>query len=187
MMELARVGPFADAAVPIEAAREQAALHRDVAGRLEMREYACLVAARSAENLESVALARVAPKIRRDILAMDAEEDKAVRRFAGEHDGDDGEHGGLDCFDDDPEQRANTDGCPEKPVDVLKPEDWTKAWQFHRVRKAAFIKDMQECGVLREIYQANQLPHRAPHWADAERAAIRAKRIAFHSAYTTLP
>jgi len=182
MMELAGSGPFTDPTITnIADAREAAAQHPLVAGRLEMREYACLVAARSAENFESVALARVAPRIRRDILAKDAEEDKGIRRFAAEHDGDDGESGGLDCFDDDPQQLRDTDGCPDKPPDVLRAADWKRAWQFDRERTSKFVKEMRDVGILRDIDQSERLRHRPPQWAQQEQALVHANREIFHT------
>ena len=81
-----------------------------------MQEYACLVVHRSAQNYESVALARVAPQVRRDTLGRDAEEDAGIRRESTEHDGDDFERADDGCFDDCDAERGN---CPDKPVDEL--------------------------------------------------------------------
>ena len=69
-MELAKVGSFEDEDLSLEAA--QTAVDYLVSGRLTVQEYACLIVHRSAQNLEAQALARVAPKVRREAWAKDA-------------------------------------------------------------------------------------------------------------------
>ena len=79
LLEISRKGPFADASLTLDAAREAAFEHSLVKDRITVQEYACLVVHRSAQYFEGIALARVAPKVRRDALARDAEEDVGIR------------------------------------------------------------------------------------------------------------
>ena len=94
-----------------------------------MQEYACVVVYRSAQNYESIALARVAPEVRRDALGLDAEGDAGIRRASAstEHNGDDFECADDGCFDDCDAERGN---CLDKPVDELTEGRWKKVWQF---------------------------------------------------------
>ena len=87
---------------------------------------------RSAQNCEGIALARVAPRLRRDALAKDAEEYASIRRVSTEHDGGDFEYGEDDALDADALYDDVRKGIPEKPVDALDEEHWRKAWQPRR-------------------------------------------------------
>ena len=86
LLELSKKGPFEDAGLSLKEARCAATVHALVHDRITVQEYACLVVFRSSRNYESIALARVAPKVRRDALALDAEEDTRIRRCSMEHD-----------------------------------------------------------------------------------------------------
>ena len=172
LLELSRKGPFADASLTLDIARSAAFAHSLVKDRITVQEYACLIVHRSAQNYESVALARVAPKVRRDALARDAEEDAGIRRESTEHDGGDFECADDGCFDDCDAEKGN---CPDKPVDELTEERWKKAWQFTRERTSKFVKDLFECGLLRDIQAKTQLPLRVPTWVSSARVSLQKK------------
>jgi hypothetical protein len=176
MMELAEVGPFEDEDLSLEAA--QAAVDYLVSGRLTVQEYACLIVHRSAQNLEAQALARVAPKVRREAWAKDAEEDSQIRRMATEHDG---EAFDYDFGDDEEPMTRESHDMPDKPADVLTEDRWAKAWQFHRKWTSKFVKDMHEWGLLREIAGAAQLPTSRPPWANAQRQSLDENRRRLHN------
>ena len=50
------------------------------------------------------------------------------------------------------------------------------AWQFTRKRTLKFVKDMFECGLLRDISASAQVPLEKPRWASAMRASLRKRR-----------
>ena len=141
----------------IDAARGQAAAHTCFAGRAEMRDYACRVAHRSADDFESEALPCVGPKLRRDVFAKDAEADLGINRSAAEHAGDDCEYGTSDDCDESPEQRFAVAPPPERQPDSLREDAWQNVRQFHRARKSQFVRDMLEHGALRGIHPTPQL------------------------------
>ena len=175
LMELSRKGPFADAPWDLAVAREEAFDHSLVKDRITVQEYACLVAHRSAQNFEGIALARVAPKVRRDALARECEEDTGARRTSTEHDGGDFEYDD-ECFDNEMMYDEDRGNCPEKPGDELTDERWKRAWQFHRERNSKFVKDLTECGLLREIHARVSLPLKLPPWASSARASLEQRR-----------
>ena len=131
---LAKKAPFADESLTLEAARTVAFAHALVNDRVTVQEYACLVVQRSAQYYEGIALARVAPKVRRDALARDAEEDVGIRRLSTEHDGGDFDYADDGAFGEDTINDTDRSNCPEKPVDKLTEADWKRAWQFARTR-----------------------------------------------------
>ena len=132
---------------------------------------------RSAQNYEGIALARVAPKVRRDALALDAEEDVAVRRCSTQHGGGDFEDAEDGRFADEMQADIDRHSCPLKPVDTLTEAEWNNAWQFTRKRTLKFVKDMFECGLLRDISASAQLRFEKPRWASAMRASLRKKGV----------
>ena len=81
---------------------------------------------RSAQNYEGIALARVAPKVRRDALALDAEEDVAVRRFSTQHGGGDFEDAEDGIFADEMLADIDRHSCPLKTVDTLTNAEWKR-------------------------------------------------------------
>ncbi len=144
LLELSTKGPFEDETLSLEAARCAATAHALVHDRITVQEYVCLVVHRSAQHYKGIALARVAPKVRRDALALDTEEDTGVRRFSTEHDGDDFQDAEDGRFADEMVADIDRSTCPLKPVDALSDEEWRKAWQFTRKRMSKFVKDMFE-------------------------------------------
>ena len=171
LLELSHKGPFADASMTLDTARSAAFAHSLVKDRITVQEYACLVVHRSAQNYEGIALARVAPKVRRDALARDAEEDAGIRRASTEHDGGDFEDAD-EAYEEEVLCDAERSSCPEKPVDELTEERWRQAWQFTRQRNSKFVKDMFEWGLLRDIQAKTQLPLRASTWASSARVSL---------------
>ena len=118
LLELSKKRPFEDGALSLEAARCAARDNALVHDRITVEEYACLVVHRSAQHYEGIALARVAPKVRRDALALDAEEDRRVRRLSTEHcreDFNDAEDGN---FADEMVADIDRTSCPVKLVDA---------------------------------------------------------------------
>ncbi len=133
-----------------------------VEARLTIKEYACQIAYQSARNWEGVALACVAPKVRRNQLASDSVEDPHLQRLRTAHAG-----GDFDDTEDGYWENAELrdivgDDLPERPADELSDQRWQQAWQFHRQCNAPFVKYMCTWGVLRELNAANTLPYRLP-------------------------
>ena len=92
LMQRAGRGPYAETTFNAEEARKEANDHPLVANRMSVEDYACLVVHRSVQKFDSIAVARVAPRLRRDTLAKSAEEDAPFRRVKTDHDGDDFEY-----------------------------------------------------------------------------------------------
>ena len=115
----------------MEAARCAAPAHSLVHDRITVQACACLVVYRSAQNYEGIALARVAPKVRRDALALEAQEDVAVRRFSTQHDGWDFEDAEDGVFADEMLADIDRHSCPLKPVDTLTDAEWKTHGSSH--------------------------------------------------------
>ena len=140
LLELSKKGPFEDEALSLEAARCAATAHALVHDRITVQEYACLVVHRSAQHYEGIALARVAPKVRRDALALDAEEDRGVRRCSTEHDGDDFEDAEDGRCGEEMVADIDQNSCPLKPVDALSAEEWKKGMAVYTEANIEFCQ-----------------------------------------------
>ena len=166
LCELAKVGRFH----PKEDMRED-----DSLGRVSIVDYCSFQVFKSAKHLESLSVARAAPRVRHTDPDKDAVDDSGPARFRAAHDGDDFVPGDDSDHGDDGLPAALDTDVPTAPADFLTDEMWTDAIAFKRERESKFVKDMKALGLLKMMIGANLPPFQAPSLATVQAKASMTK------------